>query len=167
MKAVVDTNVILVANQQHENVSGNCVCSCISILTNLMKNGKVFIDNSFEIIQEYQKKTQPNTGNRPGDIFVKWVLQNKANIGRCEQVALVPHHQRVWDSFPTDKKLANFDKADRKFVAVSNACSAKPPILQAADTRWLKWSADLKRHGIEVTFLCKKDIQKFRKASEK
>jgi hypothetical protein len=164
MRAVIDTNVILVANGQHKAVSGECIASCISELQNIKTNGKVVIDNSYLIVQEYCQKTRPNTGNRTGDVFLKWLLQNKANLAHCEQVEIVAHPRRVWKSFPDDENLVDFDKPDRKFVAVSNACDSKPPILQAADSRWLKWSKNLKSHGIEVTFLCKQDIQKFRKA---
>jgi hypothetical protein len=159
--------VILVANQQHENVSDDCVANCISKLLCLMGGGKIVIDDSFEIIKEYCNKTQPNTGNRTGDIFIKWVLQNKANSEHCEQVKLVSHTQRVWESFPDDEKLTAFDYSDRKFVAVAMTYDAKPPIFQAADSRWLEWCCYLKTHGVKVDFLCKKDIQKFRKAKGK
>jgi hypothetical protein len=166
MRAVVDTNVILVANRQHKDVSDACIISCISELISLMGKGKIVIDDAFGIIEEYCRKTQPNTGNRPGDIFVKWVLQNKSNIEHCEQVTIGKNNKKTGGFFPSDYDLADFDVADRKFVETSLAHPKKPPIFQAADTRWLEWSTKLKRHGVEVKFLCLKDIQGFRKANK-
>jgi len=71
------------------------------------------------------------------------------------------HDKRGFESFPDDPDLINFDLPDRIFVAVASAHSNKPPISQAADSKWLDWVPALKRHGIEVKFLCPTDIQKF------
>lgn len=58
-------------------------------------------------------------------------------------------------------ELINFDAPDRKFVAVSAAHPDRPPIAQAADSKWLDWAPALQRHGIQVEFLCLVDIQRF------
>ena len=46
MRAVVDTNVVLVANGSHADVSPDCVIACIDRLESLMKNGRVVIDDA-------------------------------------------------------------------------------------------------------------------------
>lgn len=158
---VVDTNVILVANGQHQDVSPECVKTCALALQDVMRSGKLVLDDGFRILLEYQKKTQPKNGNRPGDAFVKWALNNRCNIKHVDQVTLLEHDERGFESFPDDSKLANFDAPDRKFVAVSGAHPDKPSIAQAADSKWLDWAAALERHGIEVDFLCQADIQRF------
>lgn len=160
---VIDTNVILVANGQHLDVSPNCVASCAITLQSVMKSGKLVLDEGFQILLEYQNKTQPKKGNRPGDAFVKWALNNRCNKKHVELVHLLTHDERSFESFPEDPELANFDAPDRKFVAVSGAHPKKPPISQAADSKWLDWAPALKRHGIEVDFLCPTDIKKFHK----
>ena len=76
-------------------------------------------------------------------------------------MTLLGHNERGFESFPDDTDLANFDATDRKFVAVSGAHPDKPSIAQATDSKWLDWAPALKRHGIEVSFLCKADIQGF------
>lgn len=159
--AVVDTNVVLVANGQHPDVSPECVKSCVLALQSLMRSGKLALDDGFLILREYQNKTQPKKGNRPGDAFVKWALNNRCNARWVDQVALREHHGRGFESFPDDADLANFDAPDRKFVAVAGAHPDRPPIAQAADSKWLDWALALHRHGIAVDFLCQADIQRF------
>jgi len=126
--AVVDTNVVLVANGQHAGVSGACVAACARQLQEIMQRGKLALDDQFRILCEYQHKTQPKKGNRPGDAFVKWALQNRVNVMHVDSVSLQDHDTRGFESFPDDADLVNFDAPDRKFVAV-----AKRPSGQAAN----------------------------------
>jgi len=158
---VVDTNVVLVANGQHADVSPECVKTCVLTLQDIMRSGKLALDDGFLVLREYQNKTQPKKGNRPGDAFVKWALNNRCNVKWVEQVTLLEHDERGFESFPDDTDLVNFDVPDRKFVAVSQAHPDKPPIAQAADSKWLDWAPALQRHGIKVNFLCQADIQRF------
>ena len=161
MTVIIDTNVILVANGQHEEVSPGCVTACALRLQSVMTDGRIALDSGYEMLIEYQKKTQPKTGNRPGDAFVKWALRNNANSKRCDLVTLQPHSKRGYESFPKDDRLTNFDPPDRKFVAVAAAHDEHPPIVQATDSKWVDWAPALKDHGITVEFVCPKDIQRF------
>jgi hypothetical protein len=158
---VGDTNVVLVANGQHADVSPECVSACALALQTVMRSGMLVLDDSFRILLEYQNKTQPKKGNRPGDAFVKWALNNRSNASLVTEVPLEVHEERGFKSFPDDAELVNFDAPDRKFVAVSAAHCDKPPIAQAADSKWLDWAPALLRHGINVEFLCLADIQRF------
>jgi hypothetical protein len=161
MTVVVDTNVILVANRQHADVSEACILQCAKRLQAVMVGGRIAIDDGYRILREYQHKTTPSAGKRPGDAFVKWLLRNNANAARCVQVSLVEHAERGFESFPDDHRLADFDPPDRKFVAVAHAHPDKPPIAQASDSKWLDWAPALKHHGVIVDFLCPSDIQGF------
>jgi hypothetical protein len=122
---------------------------------------KLALDDCFQILLEYLNKTTPKIGNRPGDAFVKWALQNNRNQERVDLVQLTDHPSRGFDAFPDDPALGAFDSSDRKFVAVAVAHAKKPPILQAADSKWLKWAVSLQQHGITVEFLCQDDIARF------
>lgn len=159
--AIVDTNVVLVANGQHQGISERCIAECAKRLEGIMKDGRLALDDRFCILLEYQRKTTPKTGNRPGDAFVKWALQNNANASRVDQVAVQEHAIRGFHTFPDDAHLANFDRSDRKFVAVVCGHPDKPPILQAADSKWLSWVEPLKRHGVTIEFVCQDDITQF------
>lgn len=159
--AVVDTNVILVANGQHDDVSDGCIKVCISRLIDIMNNGLLVLDDQFEILKEYQNKTTPGASARPGDAFLKWALQNRATAGRVDQISIEQHSERGFADFPEDPDLANFDPPDRKFVAVARAHPQHPPIVQATDSKWLAWNAALSRHGVNVDFICPEDIHRF------
>ncbi len=159
--AVVDTNVVLVANGQHADVSPECVIACVRTLQDVMRSGTLALDDSFQILLEYQNRTQPKKGNRPGDAFVKWALRHRSNPNLVVEVPLEEHEVRGFESFPDDAELIKFDAPDRKFVAVSAAHPDRPPIAQAADSKWLDWAPALQRHGIQVEFLCLVDIQRF------
>ncbi len=158
---IVDTNVVLVANGQHPDVSDECVASCAMKLESIKREGRIALDDAFRILGEYQHKTRPNRAKGPGDAFVKWVLQNMANEARCDLTPIEEHEERGFESFPEDADLANFDMADRKFVAVAAAHPEHPAILQAADSKWLDWSPALDRCGLRVEFICEADIRKF------
>lgn len=160
---VVDTNVVLVANGQHQDISAECVANWALALQDLMRQGRLVLDDQFLILSEYQNKTKPKTGSRPGDAFVKWALRNRVNQEFVDLVAIRDNHARGFDSFPDDPGLAGFDPPDRIFVAVASAHAGQPPILQAADSKWLDWSAALKQCGVTVNFLCQADIERFHK----
>lgn len=158
---VVDTNVILVANDKHRGVSPECVANCALRLQDVMNSGRLVLDEAHRILGEYLHKTHPNQPKGPGDAFVKWVLRNENNVMRCVRVSLTETSKDQFQEFPQDGELENFDPPDRKFVAVALAHTENPPILQAADSKWLGWSGALARHGIEVKFVCEKDVRRF------
>ncbi|MBF0305520.1 MAG: hypothetical protein HQL41_07725 [Alphaproteobacteria bacterium] len=159
---VVDTNVILAANGQHQDLSPNGVRQCSDRILSVIKGHRVCIDDGFEIIKEYGNKIcskkQPGIGYQ----FYKWVVQNRSNENIISAVVLVRHQTRGYESFPDDPELANFDPPDRKFVAVAALHASNPIILQATDSKWLGWDGALKRHGVQVEFVCPVDIERFR-----
>ena len=158
---VIDTNVILAANESHENLSPDCIATCASRLLDIKSKGTVIIDDKFRILSEYQNKTDSRGGKKPGDAFLKWLLQNSANPKHCIRVALTEQGPDIFDEFPV-KTLENFfDPSDRKFVAVANAHPSKPTVLQAADCKWLDWQEDLRSAGIEIEFICLDDVRRF------
>lgn len=158
---IIDTNVLLIANGAHDDVGPDCVAACALTLQEILQSGRVVIDDGWAILEEYGHKLRPNRGKGPGDVFLKWLLRQTGNPARCEQVAITPDEARGWAEFPDDPALGNFDPPDRKFVAVASAHPAHPPILQAADSKWLDWAPDLAHHGVEVRFICKDEAQRF------
>lgn len=160
---VVDTNVILVANNAHEDVSPECVLECVRRLEQLKKSGSIAIDDAYRILGEYQHRTSPRKGKGVGDVFIKWVLTKLGDSQRVQQVALTEFAEDRFAEFPAPELEAVFDRPDRKFVAVANAHPDKPPIWQAADCKWLDWWPALKASGVEVQFLCGDDVCRFYK----
>ncbi|WP_374317130.1 hypothetical protein [Aquabacterium sp.] len=159
--SIVDTNVILVANGQHPAVTQACRACCIAWLQRIMKEGRVALDDAYLIMTEYQHKTHTSTGDGVGDQFVRWVLHEFDNPARVDQVRIDPDEWKGFAAFPADQRLVSFDPSDRKFVAVSRCHPERPPILQAADSKWLDWSGPLAEYGVNILFLCGNELQQF------
>ena len=156
---VVDTNVLVVANRR-SGASHACARNCARALLEIKQFGVIVIDDGNLILSEY--RTHCSISGQPGlgDSFIRWVHDNR---GRGELVQSVALSQREtggdFADFPEHEQLANFDPADKKFVAVSNAHQDKPPILQASDSKWWGWKDPLMAAGITVEFLCPDEIQ--------
>lgn len=160
---VVDTNVILVANGAHKDVSPECVIECVKRLQQLMHGGAIAIDDAHRIVGEYLHKTSPRRGKGVGDVFLRWVLDNLGDPERVQQVALTEVTEDCFAEFPVPALEPAFDRSDRKFAAVAHAHPSRPQIWQAADCKWLDWWPDLKAKGIQVKFLCEDDVCRFYK----
>lgn len=161
MRAVIDTNVLLVANRQHNDVSEDCVSECVRRLLDMQRRGVTVIDDSHLILGEYKSRTHIKPPKGVGDVFLKWLLRNTANANRVELVRITETQADTFTEFPNDDLQTDFDPPDRKFVAVANAHPQKPVILQAADCKWLKWWPALAAQGIKVDFLCPEDVCRF------
>lgn len=90
MKVVVDTNVPIVANRRAEHASLQCVLTCIRRLENVMDKGRIVLDNSWLILTEYKNHLSSSGQPGVGDVFLKWVLTNRANLERCELIEITP-----------------------------------------------------------------------------
>lgn len=161
MKAVIDTNVLLIANEQHAEVSPECVAECVRHLRAMQTSGVTVIDDGYRILREYQNKTRLNPPKGVGDVFLKWLLRNSGNTRHVETVTINETAEDQFAEFPAPALQPTFDVPDRKFPAVANAHPEKPPILQAADCKWLDWWAPLHLHGVVVRFLCPSDACRF------
>ncbi len=152
---IVDTNVAIVANGNlSEQATPACKLACAVRLNDIIKKGRLALDNQKLIFDEYKKylnmKGQPGIG----DAFIRWILVNWAT-GRCVWIAITPNQeQNGFDEFPLDDRLTEFDLADRKFIAVCMAHPEKPLILQAVDLKWGNFKEAFSDHGIEIEFLC-------------
>jgi hypothetical protein len=157
---VIDTNVPLTANKK-DAPSPACVLACMQALEALTRSGHLVLDDGWRIINEYKHKLSPNGQPGLGDRFLKWVLTNHANPQRCTKVPLTPRPEdpRDFEEFPRDEALSGFDPSDRKFVAVSCAHPERPPILQATDSKWWGLREAFQRCGVDIRFLCPKDIE--------
>jgi len=157
MRAVIDTNVLLVANGQHADVSPDCVTECVRRLQAMEKTGVTVIDDGFRILGEYQNKTSLNPPKGVGDVFLKWLLRQAGNPTRVEQISLTELAENEFAEFPDTTLQPAFDAPDRKFAAVAHAHPDKPSVWQAADCKWLDWWPALQAKGIRVEFLCPED----------
>jgi len=153
---VVDTNVAIVANEKSEQASTDCKLSCINKIKEFNNNQHILVlDNLWLIISEYKNKLSQIGEPGIGDAFLKWVLTNQANPNRCQTVKITKTGIDSFEEFPQDREdLEEFDRSDRKFVAVALAHPHKPTILNAVDSDWKNFELSLKKIGINLEFLC-------------
>jgi hypothetical protein len=157
MKAavVVDTNVPIVANGAANHATPDCVLRCVDRLVEVRKKQRVLLDDGLHILSEYMKHLSLSGQPGMGDFFMKWVWLNQANPRHCLRVQITTQEgSDDLKEFPQDPDLENFDRADRKFVAVALVSGLDPPILNATDTDWWDYREPLRRNGVTVDFIC-------------
>lgn len=157
-KCLIDTNVPKSANLAIDPVSipkelTKCVLACVEAVEHVVKKGWLVVDSGGEIYDEYRNNLSMRGQPGVGDRFMKWVHDNQWNVKKVDRINITKNGES-YDEFPAQASLTAFDNSDRKFVAVANTHSAKPPILQATDSKWWGWKDALEEVGITVQFLC-------------
>lgn len=151
--ALVDTNVLVVANArlgEHQACVDACV-DCIAKFTSGVY--KLHLDSLDHILTEYGRHIQHATPKGVGDLFFIWASTYKATPTYCIQVDISPDPGRGYIEFPSDPSLVNFDRSDRKFVAVAIASGQNPTIFNATDSDWHQFAGPLSNH-VCVVELC-------------
>ncbi|MGE4192450.1 MAG: hypothetical protein AB7E51_03605 [Pseudodesulfovibrio sp.] len=157
-KCLVDTNVPKIANLAlapgdiPQELAG-CVLACVEAVEHVIEKRGLVIDAGDEIFAEYLHQLSLKGGPGMGDRFMKWVHDNRWTLPDSDRVS-ISQNGDSYDEFPVHEGLNDFDRSDRKFVAVANAHANKPPILQATDCKWWGWKDALAEVGIIVEFLC-------------
>lgn len=153
---VVDTNVPIVANgprkkrlEQDSGASPACRLAAVQFLEELLRKGKIVLDNGGEIQAEYHRHLMPSGEPGVGDRFYLAVLNSALRrVARVE----IRKVGADYEDFPRGADLAEFDPSDRKFVAVaakSGAC-----IANAVDGDWHDFRHAFADHGIRLKFVC-------------
>jgi hypothetical protein len=155
---VVDTNVPITANLYADpdpipEGLDDCVLACIEAVEHVVKTGRLVIDSGDEIFDEYRRHLKLKGQPGVGDLFMKWVHDRRFSFPEEDRVAITANGSS-YNEFPSHDGLANFDDADRKFVAVANAHPKKPRILEATDSKWWGWKDALADAGINVHLVC-------------
>lgn len=166
---VIDTNVIVIANDVDDDDRQNCSELCIDRLNQIITQQEVIvIDDNWRILREYRNNTNPNTKKGIGDLFVKGLLQNHTNTNFCRIVKITPltGNGTEFNEFPDDPELTDFDPGDRKFIAVAVAYYTQykenPSVLLAIDRGWLLFIDTLQNHGVQIELICEDDIHQVR-----
>lgn len=159
---IVDTNVIIAANDEAEHASPDCVELCQKRIKQILEQQETsIVDEGWRILNEYKRYVDLKTRKGIGDLFVKTLLQNlMRRPAICTMVRITPldGSETDFDEFPTTEALSDFDVADRKFIAVAIAYERdhgkKATILQALDRKWGPFREAFEREGALIDFLC-------------
>lgn len=154
--AVVETNVLVVANEKSEQAGPECILACVKALEEIKQKRITLLDSGMLIFSEYKRYAKFAGHPGLGDSFFKWLWTNQANPKHCLIVDITPSTEAPddFEEFPNDPSLSSFDRSDRKFVAVALASGRKSHIVNAADTDWWHHKEALMKHGVTVEFLC-------------
>ena len=159
---IVDTNVIITANDKAEHASPDCVERCQQRIKQILDQQETsLVDDGWRILNEYKRYVDLKTRKGIGDLFVKTLLQNlMRQPAICTMVHITPLDGSDTDfaEFPTAEALNDFDVADRKFIAVAiayeRAHNEKATILQALDRKWEPFRNAFEQEGVQIDFLC-------------
>ena len=157
-QCLVDTNVPKVANlatqpKSESDTPISCVKACVDAIEHVEQTRGLILDAGDEIYYEYMGQLSLSGQPGIGDKFMKWVHDYRWTLDSAQRVSITTRGDS-YDEFPQHDRLGDFDRSDRKFVAVSNAHPDRPPILQATDSKWWGWKEALSECKIEVVFLC-------------
>ncbi|MCA3363598.1 MAG: hypothetical protein INF74_16810 [Roseomonas sp.] len=162
-RAIVDTNVPIVANGKADGLSSggipsiDCREASVEFLIKLLKEGRVLLDLAGEIQAEYARHLNPAGQPGVGDRFYQAVLHSAPQ--RVERIELPKDQDGNFTHYPKDPALVSFDRSDRKFVAL--ALHAKAPVVVATDSDWVESKAALHRNRVKTVFLCGCDTTKW------
>jgi hypothetical protein len=157
MKAfVVDVNVAIVANGHSRQADLACVSACVNALDEIVQRGMIVLDDGWQILAEYIRHLSPKGQPGLGDAFMQWVWEHQSIDDRCERVTLTPSRNAVdeFEEFPADSQLRDFDRSDRKYVAVALSSRKNPEVLNAVDPDWWQHKEVLLRNSVRLRFLC-------------
>lgn len=162
---IIDTNVICEAGrtdyEMDSSLAVRCTEMCIDFIYNFIKSptSRLVLDTGWEIVREYErnisKSGQPTLANR----FMLWLYAYLSKIPAEDLIDIQKKGQDLYETFPLDDRLKDFDPRDRKFIALANVHSAHPPIIQGTDCKWWGFKDIFREYGIEICFLCEDYIK--------
>ena len=127
--------------------------ACMEYIGELVKSKekKLVLDLDHEIWKEYHNNVC-NSSNI-GKIFFRWLYEYYATISPEDHIKLNKGSDGKYVDYPYDVETQGFDESDKKFVALANAHQEKPPIIEAADGKWLGYEQSFAKYGIHIEFL--------------
>jgi hypothetical protein len=155
--AVIETNVLIVANGKSDQANDACMGKCIDLLLEVSEAALVALDRGGKIFDEYPVYCDYSGEPGSGDEFFVWVHENKWTS--CELVSIKPHDDIGYEEFPDTPELAKFDLSDRKFVATALGCVPTATIYNAVDSDWSQSASALAAARVHVTELCRECLK--------
>ena len=87
-RAVVDTNVLVVANNRDTHVEVSCQLRCVEELARLAREEVVCVDDKWLIMREYEHRTRQKGQPTPGTVFYKHLCKK---MGDSKSVCVTTH----------------------------------------------------------------------------
>lgn len=150
-RIVVDTNVLIVANEDSKQAAPECVRTCIEMLEGAARGEQiVLLDESDLIMDEYHRHCDYSGAPGVGDTFFKFLHDHQWSETSVIRV-------QIQETSDADGGFANlppnsFDRNDRKFLAVAEAGDGQ--VVNATDKHWPEHADFIDSLGVQVLELC-------------
>lgn len=127
--------------------------ACIEYVQAFVRNpeSKLVMDLGNEIGAEYRRRIPQNTNM--GKVFWRWFYTYMARIDLSDNVVLEKNVEGDYLKFPLEERTEKFDLSDRKFIALARTHEEHPPIIEAADGKWLGFQEVFEEYGVHIEFL--------------
>lgn len=155
-KIIMDTNVAAKAATPIEECKDeelNLQKECMVFIKDFVDNpgSKLVLDADYEISKEYRNRISMNTP--AGKKFWRWFNSYQSRISAADFVKLEKDAEGNYKMFPTEERTKEFDLSDRKFIALARTHSEHPPVVEAADGKWLGYKDVFEEYGVHIEFL--------------
>lgn len=151
-RIVVDTNVLIVANEDSKQAAPECERTCIEMLEGAARGEQiVLLDESDLIMDEYHRHCDYSGAPGVGDTFFKYLYDRQwSEESPIEHVAI----QEASDKKGGFKNLPpnDLDPDDHKFLAVAEAGDGQ--VVNAVDSDWSEHADFIDSLGVRVLELC-------------
>lgn len=154
--AVIDTNVLIVANGGSDQADDQCRRAVERALNEMEGRRSLVLDMSGDIQREYYRNINRDRQAGVGDRFFRRAFRSDV---RWVRLTAVPG--RGYEEFPDDRRLEEFDRDDRKFVAATVASGTQETeLLNAVDSDYSHHRVALREAGVRVRELCPQAIRR-------
>jgi len=155
---VIDTNVPVTAANGNSDATLMCQRNSLVLIKQVVKDGVVCLDAGNEIRKEYRNRLSRIAKDDICAMFYRQVVVN-FNSSRVEthQIKKLPSGE--YEGVPGDIIKSEFDKDDRKFIAV--AVCARATIYNSTDSDWLIHKKVIRTSGVKLEFVCGCDESKW------
>lgn len=155
-KIIMDTNVAAKAAtpiKECKEEELDLQQECMAFIKRFVDNpdSKLVLDADYEISKEYRNRISMNT--TVGKIFWRWFNLYLKRIAAVDFVKLEKDTAGNHMMFPMEKRTKEFDSSDRKFIALARTHFEHPPIIEAADAKWLGYKDVFEEYGVHIEFL--------------
>ena len=153
---VVDTNVAIAANGRNTHADMSCQLACVEQLEHVVDPGVVAVDDTGWILEKYSNYLCWSGMPGVGDAFFKHMVNQLYGESRVRRVSVTPSDddRKGFEELPEN----DFDRSDRKFLAV--AVAAKAIVLNATDSDWEEHEELIDRLQVDVVELCPHEIHR-------
>jgi hypothetical protein len=148
---IFDTNVPMAANER-EGKAPSVRARCVSLIRQC-RDGFLILDNKWIVLNEYSRNLH-KSGQGLGDAFLRFVLNTRGDPRYCLLIPITPHESRIFVEFPDDPRLEDFDRNDRKWIALAVSSGNIAPVYAAADyDDYRPYLGTFLEHGVRVELI--------------